>query len=73
MKQDSNKNEFDGAEQRKTLLPPVLSFDLPLLSEEQTNKLQQIFGINKGRKFGEIKANNDKGKINSKVKRFFRK
>ena len=43
------------------------------LSKEQLSKLQQIFGINKGRKFGEIKANNDKGKINSKVKRFFRK
>ena len=43
------------------------------LDPEQLSKLQQIFGINKGRKFGEIKANNNKGKFCSKVKRFFRK
>ncbi len=47
-------------------------FDINL-SQEQTNKLQQIFGINKRRKFGDIKANNDKGKFCSKIKRFFRK
>jgi len=43
------------------------------LDPEQTSKLQQIFGINKGRKFGDIKSNNDKGNSYSKVKRCFRK
>jgi len=43
------------------------------LSKEQLSKLQQIFGINKGRKFGDIKSNNDEVNSCSKVKRFFGK
>jgi hypothetical protein len=43
------------------------------LSKEQLSKLQKIFGINKGRKFGDIKSNNDEVNSCSKVKRFFGK